>query len=118
MFLWFISPWEAARLALEAQRVMASHFLGLASGQDRQRQEVLSDGGEALATSLVDPTVVASAASATTTVPMTSGRRKAVPVRKASGAIRTSVGIKERPHKKVKGRGPRTQGPRRKRQEP
>jgi hypothetical protein len=110
MFLWLISPWEAARLSLEAQRVMASHFLGLASGQDRQRQEVLSDGGEALTPGLADPTIVASAATATTAVPMTTGRRKAVPVRKARGAIRTSAGTKERSHKKVKGQRTRRKG--------
>jgi hypothetical protein len=112
MFLWFISPWEAARLSLEAQRVMASHFLGLASFQDRQRQEVLSDGGKALAPGLVDPTVVASAAPATTAVPMATGRRKAVPVRKATGGVRTSVGMKKSSHKSKR------PGTRKKRQKP
>jgi hypothetical protein len=29
MISWFISPWEAARLSLEAQRVMAFHFFVL-----------------------------------------------------------------------------------------
>jgi hypothetical protein len=107
MFLWFISPWEAARLSLEAQRVMAFQFLGFASGQDRQRQEVLSDGGKALVHDVVDPSVVASVTPAASAGSMAIGRRKAVGVRKAMAVVRTPVGIKERSHKKMKGKGSR-----------
>jgi hypothetical protein len=107
MFLWLISPWEAARLSLEAQSVMASHFLGLASGQDRRGQEVVSDAAtQPLHPGLTDPNVAA-AAPATTAVPMATRRRKAVPVRQATGGTRTSVGIKKRSHKKAKARGSR-----------
>jgi hypothetical protein len=104
MFLWFISPWEAARLSLEAQRAMAFHFLDLASGQDRQRQEVGSSGAEAPVPGLANPRV-SSAAPAVSTGSGATVRRKAVPVRKTMGIIRTPVGMKERSFRKVKGKG-------------
>ena len=102
MFLWFISPWEAARLSLEAQRKMAFHFLGLPFGTDRQRQE---DGGKAFVPGPIDPSVVAAASPAISAGPVATGRRKTVPARKAMGVIRKRVGIKERSHRKVKGKG-------------
>ena len=34
---WFISPWEAARILLEAQRGMASRFLRMVSGDIESR---------------------------------------------------------------------------------
>ena len=49
MTLWFISPWEAARFALEAQRLIAVQFLPFASRQTNNdakivtSQEVASD---------------------------------------------------------------------------
>jgi hypothetical protein len=114
MFLWFISPWEAARLSLEAQRMMAFPFLGLPSGKRRQRQE---DGGKAFLPGPVDAkaflpgpvdaSVVAAAAPAISAGPVATGRRKTVPARKAMAVIRTRVGIKERSHRKVKGKGSR-----------
>jgi hypothetical protein len=100
MFSWYISPWEAARLSLEAQRVMTFHFLRFVSGQERQRQEVLSDGEQSLVPGLVNQTVVASAEPA-----ISAARRlKTVPVRKAMGVIRAPVGIKDRSRSKVKGK--------------
>jgi hypothetical protein len=104
MFLWFISPWEAARLSLETQRVMAFQFLGLASGQGRQPREVPSDRGKAPVPDLVDPSVVASVTPATSAGSVASGRRKAAGARKAMAVIRTPVGIKKRSHKKMKPR--------------
>jgi hypothetical protein len=101
MFLWFIVPWEAARLSLEAQRMMAFHCLGLPSGRDRQRQE---DGGKAFVPGPVDASVVAAAAPAISAGPVATGRRKTVPARKAMGVIRKRVGIKERSHRKAKGK--------------
>jgi hypothetical protein len=43
MSLWFITPWEAARLSMEAQRQVASMFFPYASRQERQPVEVASD---------------------------------------------------------------------------
>ena len=49
MSLWFISPWEAARFALEAQRLIAVQFFPFASRQTNNdakivtSQEVASD---------------------------------------------------------------------------
>jgi hypothetical protein len=43
MSSWFISPWEAARFSLEAQRQIALLFFPLASRQERRRVEVASD---------------------------------------------------------------------------
>ena len=43
MMSWFISPWEAARLSLEAQRQLALLFFSYASRQERQPLEVASD---------------------------------------------------------------------------
>jgi hypothetical protein len=91
MFSWFISPWEAARLSLEAQRLMTLRFLRFVSGPERQRKEVLSDGGRALVPGLVDQNVGASVAPAILTRSMATGRRKAVPVRKAMEVIRKPI---------------------------
>ena len=88
MFAWFISPWEAARLSWEAQRLMALPFLYFASGQQRRRQEVLSDGGQALVPRVVGQSVAASVQPAIPTRSMAIGRRKTVPARKAMGVIR------------------------------
>src|SRR5436190_16914651 len=43
MSSWFISPWEAARFSLEAQRQVAMLFFPYASRQERQPLEVPSD---------------------------------------------------------------------------
>jgi hypothetical protein len=110
MFSWFISPWEAARLSLEAQRLMTLHFLRFVSGPERQRQEVLSDGGRALVPGLVDQSVVASAEPAISARSMATRGPKTVSIRKAMGAIRTPGGIKERSHSKVKGKRSRRKG--------
>jgi hypothetical protein len=90
---WFISPWIAARLSLEAQRDMAFNFLRLASGQPRRRlasgqprrQEVPSDGGPA--PRLVDQRAVASVEPAIPARSMATGRPKAVPARKAMRVV-------------------------------
>jgi hypothetical protein len=76
MFSWFISPWEAARLTLEAQRVMVLHFLCFASGQEQLRQEVSYDGGKAPS---AEPPIPARS--------MATGRPQTVPIRKAMEII-------------------------------
>jgi hypothetical protein len=43
MSSWFISPWEAAQLSLEAQRQVALLFFPYAYRQERQPLEVASD---------------------------------------------------------------------------
>ena len=64
---WFMSPLEAARVSLEAQRQIAFFFLRLPSGQQR-REEVVSDGGKAPSVELPKP------ARSTATAPKNSGR--------------------------------------------
>ena len=63
-------------------------FLYFASGQQRRRQEVLSDGGQALVPRVVGQSVAASVQPAIPTRSMAIGRRKTVPARKAMGVIR------------------------------
>ena len=52
IMFWFMSPLEAARVSLEAQRQIALFFLP--SGQQR-REEVISDGGKAPSVELPKP---------------------------------------------------------------
>jgi hypothetical protein len=102
MFAWFISPWEAARLSLEAQRLMVFPFLYFASGQQRRRQ-VLSDREQTLVPPLVDQSVVDRVQPAIPTRSMATGRRKTVPARKAREVIR-------KPMNGNKGKGKRSIG--------
>jgi hypothetical protein len=80
MFSWFISPWDAARFSLEAQRDMAFYFLRFAPGQ-RRRQELPSDRRQA--PRLVEQSVVASVEPAIPAKSMANGGPKTVPARKA-----------------------------------
>jgi hypothetical protein len=43
MSLWFISPWEAVRFSLEAQRLIALQFFPFATRQEQRREEVALD---------------------------------------------------------------------------
>jgi hypothetical protein len=54
IMFWFMSPLEAARVSLEAQRQIAFFFLRFPSGQQR-REEVISDGGKAPSVELPKP---------------------------------------------------------------
>jgi hypothetical protein len=45
MSLWFISPWEAARFALEAQRLIAVQFSPFASGQTNNDAKIVTSQG-------------------------------------------------------------------------
>jgi len=110
MFAWFISPWEAARLSWEAQRLMAFPFLYFVSGQQRRRQ-VLSDRGQTLAPRVVDQSIADSMQPATPTRSMATGRRKSVPVRKAMGVIRKPMSAGKVKGKRSIGKG-RTAGSR------
>jgi hypothetical protein len=50
MSLWFISPWEAARFSLEAQRQIALLFFPFASRQEQRRLEMASDDNSRVVT--------------------------------------------------------------------
>jgi hypothetical protein len=77
---WFISPWEAARRSLEAQRhLMALPWLFMASGR---RYQGLSDGKQA--PSAAPPMPARSMATAPA----------AVPARRAMETIKGSVGAR------------------------
>ena len=109
MTSWFISPWEAARLSLEAQRLTTLHFLRFFSGPERQRQDVPSDE-QALVPGVVDQSVVASAEPAMFARSMATRVPKTMSVRKATRLIRTPVGIKKGSHGKVKGKRSKRKG--------
>jgi hypothetical protein len=48
---WFISPWEAVRVSLEAQRLIVLQFFPFAPRQEQRRQEAaLSDDKSAFVT--------------------------------------------------------------------
>jgi hypothetical protein len=77
MMFWFMSPLEAARASLEAQRQIAFFFLRLPSGQQR-REEVISGGGKAASVELPKPARSIAAA-----------RRKSAAVHKAIGPTKS-----------------------------
>jgi hypothetical protein len=84
---WFISPWEAARISLEAQRrVMALPWLYFASGRG---QEGSSEGEKAPSGA---PPVPARS--------MANARPRAIPARKATEAIKERVSGRRREDKK------------------
>ena len=78
---WFISPWEAARRSLEAQRqLMAFPWIFLASGR---RYQALADGKKDL-----------SEAPSTSTRSMATAGPAAVPARRAMESIKGPVGAR------------------------
>jgi hypothetical protein len=108
MFGWFISPWEAARLSWEAQRLIAFPFLYFASGQERRRR-VLPDQGRTLVPGVIAQSVAGSVQPAIPTTSMATARRKTVQVRKAMGVVRKPKKVSKVKGKRSigKGRGPR-----------
>jgi hypothetical protein len=87
---WFMSPWEAARYSLEAQRrVMALPWLFFASGR---RQEGYTDGEQAL--SVAPPPVPASS--------MTAARPRAIPARRAIETIKEPLSARSGKHKRAR----------------
>ena len=93
MFPWFISPWEATRLSLEAQRVIAFHFLHFASGQERRQ-------GQALVPRLVDQSLVALMEPVAPAKSMATGCPEAV--RKTAAVIGKPTSTKVHSRSKVK----------------
>ena len=98
MFPWFISPWEAARVSLEAQRLLAFPFLGFTLGQGRRRK------GRPIEAHLVDQSVVGSLEPEMSATSVATGLSKTRPTRKATGAIAQPIGVKARSRKNVKDR--------------
>jgi hypothetical protein len=97
MISWFMSPWEAARLSLEAQRVMASHFIRLASGREQPNHDV--SVGEPR---LVDQSVVASGEPAIRASSRRTGVPKTVAARKAMGTVIRKPGASKVKNKRTK----------------
>jgi len=78
---WFISPWEAARRSLEAQRhLMALPWIFMASGR---RYQELADGKQHL-----------SEAASIPTKSMATGRSAALPARRAMDTVKGPVGAR------------------------
>ena len=96
MFPWFISPWEAARVSLEAQRLLAFPFLGFTLGQGRRRKSRPTEAH------LADQTVVGSLEPEMSATSVETGLSKTRPTRKATGAIAQPIGVKARSRKNVK----------------
>jgi hypothetical protein len=96
MFPWFISPWEAARVSLEAQRLLAFPFLGFTLGQGRRRKSRPTE------VHLADQTVVGSLEPEMSATSVETGLSKTRPTRKATGAIAQPIGVKTRSPKNVK----------------
>ena len=99
---WFISPWEAARLSLEAQRQVALLFFPYASRQERQPLETASDDKSPVIThqdigSSADLPIPASE----------TAQAKAVTAHKATHVMRKGAGTR-----KIKSRKRRTKGAR------
>ena len=87
---WFISPWEAARRSLEAQRhLMALPWIFMASGRRDQR---LADGKQ-------DP----SEAPPTPARSMATAGPAAVPARRAMETVKEPLGAR-RKHKRSRGK--------------
>jgi len=101
MMSWIISPWEAARLALEAQRSMAFHFLRLASGQEGPIKELFAED-QTKTSSLVDQSVRAFVGPAIRAQSTVTDVSKTVAVRKKTGGIRKRVTAS---HSKIRGKG-------------
>ena len=104
MMSWFISPWEAARLSLEAQRAIAFHFLRFAFGQDRPIQEVWA-GGQTPMTPLVDQSVGASTEPAIRAKSRVTGVSKTVPVHKKMSVIRKPINASKVKDKRANRKG-------------
>ena len=100
MISWFISPWDAARLSLEAQRAMAFQFFRFASGQEQLGQQALSDAEKVSVPRQVEQSIVSSAELVIPAGSMASP--KTVPVRNATEVIRKPIGSR-----KVKDRRPK-----------
>ncbi len=90
MMPWIISPWEAARLALEAQCSMAFHFLRFASGQERPIKELFAEDQTQMPP-LVDQSVGAFLGPAIRTKSRVTGVSKTVAVRKKTAGIRKRI---------------------------
>jgi hypothetical protein len=96
MFPWFISPWEAARVSLEAQRLLAFPFLGFTLDQGRRRK------GRPTEADLVDQSLVGSLEPEMSATSEATGLSKTRPTRKATGAIAQPVKARSRKHVKDK----------------
>ena len=104
MSSWFISPWEAARFSLEAQRQMALLFFPLASRQEQRRVEVasedkipfvtLQDSGSSA--DLAIPPRSRKTAQARTVAANATGIRKTTRTRKIKSSKRQSKSNKQR----------------------
>jgi hypothetical protein len=91
-----ISPWGAARVSLEVQRLLAFPFLGFTLGQERQKE------GRSARALRVDQTVVGSLEPEMSARSMATGVLKTGPTRKATGVIAQPIGVKARSPKNVK----------------
>jgi hypothetical protein len=95
---WFISPWQAARMSLEAQRAMAFSFLRFASG---------GIAGPAATAPTVEPRTVEQSGSVTPARPVTTKRPKTVAARQAPGVSKKRARPKsnKRTRRKQKNKG-------------
>jgi hypothetical protein len=97
MSLWFISPWEAARFALEAQRLIAVQFFPFASRQTNNdakivtSQEVASDDKNPFVTREANPNTGCSADVAIPPRPRKTVQARTAAARKSTEVIRKAT---------------------------
>ena len=96
MFPWFISPWGAARVSLEAQRLLVFPFLAFTLGQERRKE------GGSTEVHRVDQTVVGSLEPETSARSMATELPKTGPIPKTTRVIAQPIGVKARSPKNAK----------------
>jgi hypothetical protein len=95
MSSWFISPWEAARFSLEAQRLIALQFFPFAPRKEQPQQEEASGDKRAV--------VPGPGSSADLPIPPRSRetvQARTVAARNATDAIRKVTGIRKKSSKR------------------
>ena len=109
MVSWFISPWEAARFSMEAQRLIALQLFGFAfpKGQSNEqpREERLSGEEEEASVPRRAPTVASSERLSTPSTGIESGQKRTIATR--SKTQMTKKAGKTRKRKSRAGKGTR-----------
>jgi hypothetical protein len=101
MSLWFIAPWEAARFALEAQRLIAVQFFSFPSRETNNdtrivsSQEVASDDKSSFATREANLNTGPSTDVAIHPRPRKTVQARTAAARKATEVIRKAAGTRQ-----------------------
>jgi hypothetical protein len=99
MSSWFMSPWEAARLSLEAQRQMALLFFPFVPRTGQSRLDLASDAKIPV---LSNPEMGRSAAAAIPPRPRKAAQARTVAARNTTEVVRKGTGSRKRKNGKGK----------------